>query len=50
MLYISGTQYDAVDYSGYPDCSGEYIQAYQAMANLVTRQGVEGKPIQIQTA
>jgi len=40
---------NAVDYSGYPDCRGEYIQAYQAMANLATRQGVEGKPIQIQT-
>jgi 7-cyano-7-deazaguanine synthase len=32
---------NAVDYSGYPDC-GEYIAAYERMANLATRMGVEG--------
>jgi 7-cyano-7-deazaguanine synthase len=34
---------NALDYSGYPDCRPEYIQAYQHMANLATRAGVEGR-------
>lgn len=34
---------NALDYSGYPDCRPEYIGAYQTMANLATREGVEGK-------
>lgn len=33
---------NALDYSGYPDCRPEYIEAYQRMANLATRAGVEG--------
>ncbi len=37
----------AMDYSGYPDCRPEYLQAFQAMANLATRRGVEGRPILI---
>ena len=34
---------NAVDYSGYPDCRPEYIRAYETMANLATRAGVEGE-------
>lgn len=34
---------NAIDYSGYPDCRREYIQAYQTMANLATKAGVEGR-------
>lgn len=33
---------NALDYSGYPDCRPEYIEAYQRMANLATRAGIEG--------
>jgi 7-cyano-7-deazaguanine synthase len=34
---------NVLDYSGYPDCRPEYIHAYEAMANLATKAGVEGK-------
>ena len=34
---------NAVDYSGYPDCRPDYIEAFQRMANLATRAGVEGR-------
>jgi 7-cyano-7-deazaguanine synthase len=34
---------NAVDYSGYPDCRPEFIEAYERMANLATKAGVEGR-------
>jgi 7-cyano-7-deazaguanine synthase len=38
---------NAVDYSAYPDCRPNYIRAYQHLANLATKRGVEGKTIHI---
>ncbi len=40
---------NAVDYSGYPDCRPEFIQAYENMANLATKAGVEGNTLKIHT-
>lgn len=40
---------NAVDYSGYPDCRPEYISAFENMANLATKAGVEGKKLKINT-
>jgi len=38
---------NAVDYSGYPDCRPEYMQAFGRMANLATKAGVEGRALQL---
>ena len=38
---------NAVDYSGYPDCRPEFIQAFETMANLATKVGVEGARLRI---
>ena len=38
---------NAVDYSGYPDCRPEYLRAYETMANLATKAGVEGARLRI---
>lgn len=40
---------NAVDYSGYPDCRPEFIAAFERLAALATRVGVEGRPIRIET-
>lgn len=41
---------NAIDYSGYPDCRPEYIAAFERLANLATRAGVEGRTrVQIHT-
>jgi len=39
-IYIGAT---AVDYSGYPDCRPEYLRAFETMANLATKAGIEGR-------
>ena len=44
-IYIGA---NALDYSGYPDCRPDYIAAFQTMANLATKCGIEGKGVTIE--
>jgi 7-cyano-7-deazaguanine synthase len=39
---------NAVDYSGYPDCRPEFIAAFEQLANLATKAGVEGRQLRVQ--
>jgi 7-cyano-7-deazaguanine synthase len=45
-IFIGAT---SADYSGYPDCRPDYFKAFQKMANLSTKKGIEGKTIAIKT-
>ena len=38
---------NALDYSGYPDCRPEYLEAFERLASLATRAGVEGRPLRV---
>jgi 7-cyano-7-deazaguanine synthase len=40
---------NALDYSGYPDCRPEYISAFEKLANLATKAGIEGRRFKIHT-
>jgi 7-cyano-7-deazaguanine synthase len=44
VIYIGAT---AVDYSGYPDCRPEFLQAFEALARVATARGVRGDPVEI---
>ena len=40
---------NALDYSGYPDCRPEFIQAFESLASIATRAGVEGSRFRVRT-
>ncbi len=46
-VFDIGIGANALDYSGYPDCRPEYLRAFEAMANLATKAGVEGHAFRI---
>ena len=46
-VYDIGIGANALDYSGYPDCRPEYLRAFEAMANLATKAGIEGHRFRI---
>ncbi len=47
--YQIGIGVNALDYSGYPDCRPEFVNKFGELANLATREGVEGRPINLYT-
>jgi 7-cyano-7-deazaguanine synthase len=40
---------NALDYSGYPDCRPEFVEAFERLAALATREGIEGRPFRVHT-
>ncbi|MDP6964138.1 MAG: 7-cyano-7-deazaguanine synthase, partial [Planctomycetota bacterium] len=47
--YQIGIGVNSLDYSGYPDCRPEFVAKFGELANLATREGIEGRPIKIYT-
>ena len=47
FLTLQGEGVNALDYSGYPDCRPEFIAAFEGLAEIATKAGVEGEPFKI---